>query len=748
MADDSQIIPRQIGNGGGGAAPTAGGVRAPDYRQVVQPPQVDEFGIYRASREDAMASEARARALTDAFDQFDNVTQKVSGILGQRAGQKAVAAGQNPTPMSGLAALTSYGQGYNNAVHADYEMSSKLSIENHLADIESKTQGDPVGYQNQANGVIQGALKAMPEPFKSEMVPWINARVQAGVIRQQQQKADQVRNQALATYESATPELISGALHTAAALPGPQGDAVIAKLVSDDQDRINALVTSHTITPEQGVAMHQKMVAATDSAFSGQKVDISLQPILNAMRGGNVEAADKMILQDDPQLSSAQNAARLQEYDREREEWEKAQTRAYAGQLADVHAQLTQGKFGQQLEGQLRDLYNHGALTQEAWYSAQAEALRNQKKQIGDDASIQMVDAVLHGEHPGPLDPENKAEAHAVDLYFQRHVAISGNVSPDQYASGAAEITRQTGILPASVAAKIRVGLISGDPAQTAQAAALAARIESVNPRVDVFQKSPRLAALAGMVNANLQAGLPAAQAYQLAVRTADIPPEQRKIRDASYAQALKAQGPNSDYIQKALGHEASGFLGFKHSLPVPISMQAEFDGLTRQFYDQTGSLPQARELAAAQLQKTWGPSNVNGTDELMKYPPPAGMVPTIRSDIAAHAKEIGFKGDPSTLHLTPNGNTDATRGRSWSVTYVDPKTGVTDVLMDQNHRPLAYHLPTGPDFVAARQRLFEQGLARARAERAADRKNTLDQNMYEQQLADEILRGNRLAGR
>lgn len=742
MSND--FIPPQIRDGGAGPAPTSGQVRAPDYRQIQQPAEVDEYGFYRASREAGESAEGKARALSSIFNEFENASadiyNKVQRQRGAQAGAAAGAAG-NGAPKTGLQAVTAYGQGYDAAIHSTYITQAQLGLEKSITGLEQSNIGDPATFQAQASTVVQKAIKAADPLYQPELSQWAQARIQAGVARQSEQHAADVRNQALATYQSATPDLITSALHTAAALPVEQGNAVIAKLESDDRDRLNALVASHVITPEQANDLHQKMVDSATQQMTGQKIDISLRPILATMRS-NLEASDKAILQDDPNLSPEENAARQVEYEKERDEYVKAQTNAHVNDLAAVHQQLAGGAFGQGVESRLHQLYQAGALSQEGLYSGLAESLRNQKKRIGDEADMTLVDAIVHGDpgHAGPLDPQNKAEAAAVDKYFQEHVAQSGAVSGDQYAAGAAEITRQTGIVPASVSSHIRVGLLSGDPVRTANAAALAARIEAVNPRVDVFGKSTRLAALSTMVNANLEAGLSPKDAYDLAVRTADVPPEVRKIRDGNYAQALKAQGPNSVALQKALDHEASNALGFGHSPPAPIAMQAEYSGLVHEYYSQTGNLQQARELAERQLHTTWAVSKVNGSAQLMKWPVSDAAVPVVRADIAQAAKSAGFTGDPSTIHLISDSRTDLSGGKSYALVYTDPKTGAQDVLLDKENRPLRYHMPSGPDFVAARQRIINQKLAEARQQRAEQRQNSAEHIEFEQQLSDHYL--------
>lgn len=728
---DNDLNPPQIRNGGAGSI-SVGGVTAPDYRQLQDPAKV------RTDLPDNGAA-SRAAALGSLFKEFENVSanvyDKFATEAGRQAGAEAGVAG-NGAPKTGLQSITAYGQSYNAAVHATYVTQSQLSLEKSLTDIESDTQGDPAAFQMRASGLVQSALKSIDPRYQPEMTNWATARIQAGLNRQNQQKADDVRNTALATYQSATPDLITGALHTAAALPAAEGDAVIAKLVGDDKDKLDALVASRTITPEQSVRMHQKMIEDTHQQMTGQKVDISLQPVLQAMRT-DVEAADKLIVQDDPNLTPDENMVRRQEFEKDRSLFVQTQSRARVDDLNAAHTALAAGSYGQGIEGQVRSLYKQGALSEEGYFSATAEAIRNQRDALELEAKLKLVDDAVHGTGPR-LDPKDPNAKDAADKYFQAHVAIAGGVGDPQYAIGASEFVRQTGIVPKSVQGQIRVGLMSGDPNQTARAAALANKIRDANPEADVFVGTPKLAALSGLMTDNMNAGLPAAQALQIALATTDITGEQKKIRDQHYTVDQKTGGGNSQALQSDLQSRDGHF--WNHAPQAPMGMQAAYDGLVHQFYTQTGDIAKAREIAGNQLRQTWGVSKVNGTPEYQQYPVPDTLVPAVRSDIAAGAKAAGYQGDPSALHLTSGANTTASAGRIWNVTYTDPQTGVQDVLLGKDNRPQQYTLPAPPDFGKTQSALAASKIAQAKALRDKERQESLDASAVEQRLSDYYL--------
>ncbi|HEX4268431.1 MAG TPA: hypothetical protein VHY36_11125 [Steroidobacteraceae bacterium] len=704
------------------------------------------FGLDRAAGAEEQAANSRAKELGDAFREFEGVSSDIGDHIAAQQGAKAGAvAGMSPgyKPLSALGQITAYGKGYTAAASSTYITQAQLSLETSLSGTERDNTGDPVKFQAEAAERVQKAIAQIDPMFQPELTQWAQARIEAGVNRQADQKATDVKNTALSTYQQSVGPLTTAAIHTSMALPGPKGDAVIAKLEADDRDRLNALVASHVITPEQANTLHDNMVSGAVSQMTGARVDASLQPVLQTMRS-NVEASDKLIVQSDPNLSPEENATRLHEYEQERQSYVQSQTQAHVSDLGAVHQQLAGGAFGQDVEGTLHSLYQAGALSQEGLYSGMAQSLRNQKKRIGDEADMAVVDHVLHGELPGPLDPQNKQQAAAVDKYFQEHIAQSGAVTDRQFAAGAAEIVHQTGIVPASVLSRIRIGLYSGNANRTVAAAALGAQIEGANPNANVY-RTPHTAAFARLINDNLSAGLSPTDSYNMAVRTVNIPPEQRKMRDADYSRLVRQNGGNAQALADQLKQEGA-------NVAPPIAMQSDYENLTRQFYDQTADIAKARDLAGQQLRQSWGPTTVNGSPQLMKWAPPASEVPTIRADIASSVKAAGYGGDPSTVHLVPNAETDATRGRSWSLVATNPATGVDDVLLDKSNRPLVYHTPSGPDFAKAQAALNEQGLARAREERDGWRQAAGVAIPFEQELSQQMLSGNaaqqRQAGR
>ena len=111
----------------------------------------------------------------------------------------------------------------------------------------------------------------------------------------------------------------------------------------------------------------------------------------------NVEAADKLIVQADPNLTPEENAARCTVTSRTAPPTSSRRTRAHVDELNTVHQALAGGQYGPQIEGHIHGLYKAGALSEEGYFSATAESVRNQRAAIHRDAGLKLVDDAMHG---------------------------------------------------------------------------------------------------------------------------------------------------------------------------------------------------------------------------------------------------------------------------------------------------------------------------------------------------------------
>jgi hypothetical protein len=739
MASDNLIPDASPGQG---AAPRGSGPSLLDYRSLQAPAQVLE---QRQIPDNGAAS--RAEALSRAFADFGSEAGNVARKLNTQAGAQAgAAAGLDPmfAPKTGLASITAYGGAYNAAAHVSYVNNTQASIEDQLSKAEAANQGNPQGFAESAQAIHDAVVKEAPPMYQPEISNMISLRTVAGMTRTREQAIQTARSDAFESYTSTVNGRQSAALETAATLPDDKAQVVIQNTLQENRTQLDALVAARAITPEKSAILQRHFEEQFTSMAQGQHVDGVVQKMMDIARSGDVDSADKALHAyiADPNNSDTDKTVVTQHYLDESEKFQKLQSRVLAPELASVGQQLVQGSgqlagqgaYGPQIESRIHALYKQGAINPEALRSLMDTSMRNQVQAIGNEADNMLIDAAVHGGQK--LDPADKALVNATDTYFKSHIAINGAApGTDLYASGAVAFARETNIVPPSVRSNVRVGLMSGDPVAAAKAAQLADRLQQANPQASPFDDSePKLSALSGLINSNLKAGMTPQQSYSLAIQQTSVTPELRETREKNYGKAITAGTPNNQALQSALNKAAPGL--FSSAPAAPVAMQAAYGSLVQQLYDQTGDLPKSQELAAIQLQKTWGVTSVNGKPELTKYPINDRDVPTVRADIATSAKAAGYDGDPSQIHLTPNALTDQTQGRVWSLTHTD-SNGVEDVLLDSHNQPLQYHVPGAQDFAKQRQQLIDAKMDAARKQRDFERSVSADQIQGEQALSD-----------
>jgi hypothetical protein len=751
MADNDFIVP-QIANGGAGSV-QAGGVRAPDYRQVQAPEEVDVRHIDMAATEAGDARARAAAALGRIFKDFEAQSAAIGTHLAKNAGAQAGAvAGMDPNfkPVSGLAAISAYGDAYNAAAHVSFINNARQTVEQSLDRAEQDSPADPVAFQTQAQAIADGALKETPSIYQPELQQAYGMRIAAGVTRLRGQAITQAKSDALDSYLTTVDSRINSAIQTASTLPDEQRNTVMSQLAIDNQAQLAALVRAGAITQGRAEILAQKFGDTAETAVHKNYTGGVVNSFMNYARAGDVDAADRAAQRylTDPANSPDDVAAVFKAYNAQVDALHQQQSRLHADDIAKVGQLLVQdpnqpvgqGAFGPKIESQIHALYKSGALTPEGLHSLLDQSMRNQVRSIGDDTDYQLVFSALNGGQK--LDPNDKDQVKAADTYFKTHVSLSGIPAlSDAWTAGVSSFAKQTNIVPPAALSQIRIGLLSTDPVTAARAAASAERIRAANPQLDPYDKDTRSAALASEINSNLKVGMGPQQAVQLATQTVNRDEGERKIIDKNYAKIIQ-QNPDSNRkaLQSALDAATPGL--FAHAPAVPVAMQAENERLVSTYYGLTQNIDTARQLAAKQIQTTWGVSRMNGQAELTKYPPERLGVSSdvIRSDVASSAAAAGYTGDASQIHLTPNAYTDSTNGRVWTLTHVDAQTGMPDVLLDKNNQPLMYHVPQGQDFAKARQSLINQKIAAARAERDQQRQNASDQMMFEKQLADQYL--------
>lgn len=692
--------------------------------------------------------------LANAFKDFAGKSQDVADTLftkqGAQDGAKAGAMGDGGQK-TGLGGITPYGLAYNRAATITYTNGVQTAIETQIGAAETDHAADPTTFSAVAQAARDAAVKAAPPEIQPHIAQMYNARIAAGFNRVYAQADAQTKNDAFASYTSTVDSRITAALQTSANLPDDQAAAVTQRTIDDNKAQLDGLVQSRALTPEHAAILQKKFAERYDQLIDGQHIATRVNDLMTLARG-NVETGDAALakLQSDPSLSQDDKDAIRAQYQKDRDAWTWQQSRTHSGDLANLAGRLAQGDFGSDVIGTAHDLYKQGAMTPEQLSSHVAENYRNQAKAIDDSADIALVQQALNGGHG--LDPKNKDQANAASKWWDANVA-QANETPgsDAYNAHLVSFYKATNVVPQSAQSWLRIGLLSGDPSQAALAAATSKRLQDANPTAAPYENDPKLSVLSTLINDNLATGMPVVQAYQYARAQTDQTPEQKKLIEQTYGKQKYAD-TNLDALRSTLKTSPQISPHWYSGLPAepPISMQAEYEQLVRQNFGYSQNIDTARAVAGKQILQQWGATRMNGTPELVKYPPEnAGISPAIiRQDVATSAAGAGYTGDPTQIRLVPIPDTNRTQGRVWGLEHVAPD-GTHDVLLDSKNRPLQYALPGGQDFAKAKAAIVAAGLDDARRQARAERESAADAIKGEQQLAEFYLTpaGSAMAG-
>lgn len=260
-----ELGPGQINNGGGGTV-GVGGVRAPDYRDVQAPMQVD---TNLPNNEAAQ----RAEALRSAFQEFEGVGGNAFNQLAQRygalAGAKSGATG-HPQYKTGLESLTTWGRAFNNSATAAYAVEAEAQADDAAARLRVQANGDPAVFAKTYAAVRDGVLKNAPALAQPVLQEIYNKHLADGIGALSGEQAQQQRQTQRDIMQIGVQRQVSRAA-TLAASADPQDQAHARVEEQKLMMLIEGGVKNGVFTQAEGDAMRFNSVRAmTEQTFMMQ----------------------------------------------------------------------------------------------------------------------------------------------------------------------------------------------------------------------------------------------------------------------------------------------------------------------------------------------------------------------------------------------------------------------------------------------------------------------------------------------
>jgi hypothetical protein len=432
-----------------------------------------------------------------------------------------------------------------------------------------------------------------------------------------------------------------------------------------------------------------------------------------------------------------------------------------------VEESLRSGDPAPGTRSQIWGLYRQNALEPHVAGAELGELDRIEQSQAEDHARIASVQKCWDGSCTiDPKDKQNKAD---VSDFFDA-LAKANNAAPGSQAwiNLGAEASRRLGVIPESLGSWAR-GTLAGsqDPKQVMSAVDAIERVRQAAPRsFPYFDDDTRLAAMADSIASLTKAGVPPPEALAMARSNAQNGEKHRDLLDEMWKGA-RPFGPDDQNLESVIKGQVGsdprlsqiGWLS-NSTPPIPPLMREQYKTLTRALFQYNGGNVQNAERDAARWIGTpWGLSLVNGTPEILHYPPERmfkGLTPqAIQDDLALTIEKnsegfrewdagknvlVPFHVEPQNLKLIPTADTETTSGRRWGLAYQDPTTHEREVVFGKDGKPLQYDLPVSrEDYAAA------SAHARAAAITAAGERRE-KQEAYEKQAREDLLNDDRMS--
>ncbi|MDF1527628.1 MAG: hypothetical protein P1R74_00750, partial [Sedimenticola sp.] len=349
-------------------------------------------------------------------------------------------------------------------------------------------------------------------------------------------------------------------------------------------------------------------------------------------------------------------------------------------------------------------------------------------KQQKIDNNIAEVNQAISGRTI--LNPANKDDRKAVEDYVTA-------TNPDT--ATLEKIVVKTGIMPQVIQDKIEGQSINGNISQASDALAIYQRMEDTAPHL-IHGIDERAQAILGQASVMVRGGIDPQKAIEISRESLKLAPEQREARE----QAYKELKPNNAAALKSMmdADERLFDLNAYYTSDVDYApgMTAEYDVLTKQYFNLTGDLVVAQKMAYKGIQHTWGISTTGAYikegeaksgPRALKYPPERVFNMSPEQSNAAFTSFAAVYGlDPGKIIIYSDPTT-ARQLDSWAVGVVD-ENGLPSIPMNpKTFEPLRYRPGNFIDAVnkTIRDRQQEQ-LDAARKERE-DAKKWDEANIY-----------------
>lgn len=295
----------------------------------------------------------------------------------------------------------------------------------------------------------------------------------------------------------------------------------------------------------------------------------------------------------------------------------------HADELKSVYTDISSENVSRGTLNTVEDLWNVGALTpvERATLDgkiADVYATQAKKAAVAGVARQAVLNSVSTG---FPLDPDNAEHRKALTALFQEDTKALTPGSA-QWQAIAASLASRTRMVPEPATQWAEAALRSPDPKVAAQAAQFVSGIQQT-AKDSLISMNKDSKARADVISTYLGVGVPPEEAVKRADAVMSVDDRVKDQRKQAYTKLTGLnQTPPATALKSLISDDPEWSIG-KNPTPSPYSgmMEADFDSLSKDYYQLTNDLPKAQKLAFADLKRSYGVTEINGVKALEMLP-------------------------------------------------------------------------------------------------------------------------------
>lgn len=353
-------------------------------------------------------------------------------------------------------------------------------------------------------------------------------------------------------------------------------------------------------------------------------------------------------------------------------------------ELAAAERAVTSGTDMSSTLGRLDNLYRRGALSPAEYADLQDRTYRAARTLAEDNAVTgEIANAIASGV---PLDPSSERHRDFLDRAF---TTDAGSAAPGSSPWQALALTyaSQTRLLPRPAGAWLRQAARSPDATVAVTASQFYGALETTSPEAAGNLDTDTKAFL-GVLGGMLSAGAEPKAAFETA--RANVYDTRRDVVEGRRQQYTAEAKANAGALDAFI--DADFDTAFSAQPGASTGLRADFDSQAGAYFEKTGDIALARELAWRDLRRIYGASSVNGDPIITAFPVERFGVTAeeVRREIGPDALLVP---DSLTLRLVQ----DALTGKPVMPSYrLVTKEG--DLVTGADGVPLRYTLPGGEE--------------------------------------------------